>query len=70
LPFYAILRAIPNKLGGVVGMLAAILVFLFLPLISLFVLKTDIFRYRGNKYSKYLFITKTSRFNPNRKVIF
>lgn len=34
LPFYAILRAIPNKLGGVLAMLAAILIFFLLPLIS------------------------------------
>jgi ubiquinol-cytochrome c reductase cytochrome b/c1 subunit len=31
LPFYAILRSIPNKLGGVVGMFGAILVLAFLP---------------------------------------
>lgn len=34
LPFYAILRAVPNKLGGVVAMLAAILVFFVMPLIA------------------------------------
>ena len=31
LPFYAILRAIPNKLGGVIAMFAAIIVLAFLP---------------------------------------
>ncbi len=31
LPFYAILRAIPDKLGGVVAMFAAIIVLFFLP---------------------------------------
>jgi len=31
LPFYAILRSIPNKLGGVVSMFAAIVFLLFLP---------------------------------------
>jgi len=31
LPFYAILRAIPNKLGGVISMFSAILVLFFLP---------------------------------------
>jgi ubiquinol-cytochrome c reductase cytochrome b subunit len=31
LPFYAILRAIPNKLGGVVAMFGAILILAFLP---------------------------------------
>ena len=32
MPFYAILRAIPNKLGGVIAMVSAIFVFLLLPL--------------------------------------
>ena len=31
LPFYAILRAVPNKIGGVIAMLAAILVFFTIP---------------------------------------
>lgn len=31
LPFYAILRAIPNKIGGVIAMLAAILILFLLP---------------------------------------
>lgn len=31
LPFYAILRAIPNKLGGVVAMFSAILILAFIP---------------------------------------
>jgi len=34
LPFYAILRSIPDKLGGVVAMISAILVLLLLPLIN------------------------------------
>lgn len=34
LPFYAILRSIPNKLGGVVFMIVAILILLALPLIN------------------------------------
>ena len=34
LPFYAILRSIPDKLLGVLGMLASILILLFLPFIS------------------------------------
>jgi len=33
LPFYAILRAVPDKLGGVVLLLLAILVLLILPFI-------------------------------------
>lgn len=35
LPFYAILRSIPNKLLGVIAMLAAILIILALPLVDL-----------------------------------
>lgn len=35
LPFYAILRSIPNKLFGVIAMIASILIFLFLPLLDL-----------------------------------
>jgi quinol-cytochrome oxidoreductase complex cytochrome b subunit len=31
LPFYAILRAIPDKLGGVIAMAAAVLILAFLP---------------------------------------
>jgi len=34
LPFYAILRAIPNKLGGVVIMFSAIFILLFLPILD------------------------------------
>lgn len=34
LPFYAILRSIPDKLGGVVAMISAILILLLLPLIN------------------------------------
>ena len=33
LPFYAILRAIPDKLLGVLGMLLSILILLLIPLI-------------------------------------
>lgn len=34
LPFYAILRAIPNKIGGVIAMLAAILILFIIPFID------------------------------------
>jgi ubiquinol-cytochrome c reductase cytochrome b/c1 subunit len=34
LPFYAILRAIPNKIGGVIAMLISILILFILPLID------------------------------------
>ena len=43
LPFYAILRSIPNKLLGVVAMLGSLLILLILPL-------TDISRIRGNQF--------------------
>jgi len=33
LPFYAILRSIPSKLGGVVFMFGALIAVMFLPLI-------------------------------------
>jgi ubiquinol-cytochrome c reductase cytochrome b subunit len=43
LPFYAILRSIPNKLLGVIAMFAAILILLVLPI-------TDLSRYRGLQF--------------------
>lgn len=55
LPFYAILRSIPNKLLGVIAMFAAILILLLLPI-------TDVSRSRGmqfrplSKIAFYIFI--------------
>ena len=43
LPFYAILRSIPNKLIGVIAMFAAILILLLLPI-------TDVSRSRGMQF--------------------
>jgi ubiquinol-cytochrome c reductase cytochrome b subunit len=43
LPFYAILRAIPNKLGGVVAMFLSILILFTLPFISRFKAKSSKF---------------------------
>nr|YP_009517267.1 apocytochrome b [Tephrocybe rancida]AYE93159.1 apocytochrome b [Tephrocybe rancida] len=43
LPFYAILRSIPNKLLGVLAMFGSLLILLILPL-------TDLSRIRGNKF--------------------
>jgi ubiquinol-cytochrome c reductase cytochrome b/c1 subunit len=43
LPFYAILRAIPSKLGGVIAMFAAIAILLFVPWL-------DTSRVRSSKY--------------------
>jgi len=44
LPFYAILRSIPDKLGGVVAMVAAILVLLLLPVINTSEIRSSKFR--------------------------
>jgi len=44
LPFYAILRSIPDKLGGVLAMLAAILVLLLLPFINFSNIRSNKFR--------------------------
>jgi ubiquinol-cytochrome c reductase cytochrome b subunit len=43
LPFYAILRSIPNKLLGVIAMFAALLIYLVLPI-------ADTSRIRGNQF--------------------
>lgn len=51
LPFYAILRSIPNKLLGVIAMLMAILIILILPI-------TDLGRSKGFQFrplSKFIF---------------
>src|SRR5690349_7525384 len=44
LPFYAILRAIPDKLGGVIAMFASIVVFFFLPWIDRSKVRSSTFR--------------------------
>lgn len=44
LPFYAILRSIPDKLGGVVAMISAILVLLLLPIINTSKIRSSRFR--------------------------
>ena len=44
LPFYAILRSIPDKLGGVVAMVSAIVVLLFLPLLNTSKIRSSKFR--------------------------
>jgi ubiquinol-cytochrome c reductase cytochrome b subunit len=46
LPFYAILRSIPDKLGGVIAMAIAIFILLLLPVLQKFTInssKFDIF---------------------------
>ena len=44
LPFYAILRSIPSKLGGVVTMLAAILILLALPFVDFSIIRGNAFK--------------------------
>lgn len=58
LPFYAILRSIPNKLLGVIAMFAALLIILILPL-------TDLGRSRGMQFkplSKVMFFVFVANF--------
>jgi len=44
LPYYAILRSIPNKLAGVIAMAVSLLVFLVLPLINTSEIRSSFFR--------------------------
>jgi len=44
LPFYAILRSIPDKLGGVIAMIAAILILLVLPFFHVSLIRSSTFR--------------------------
>merc|ERR1711871_1679717 len=44
LPFYAILRSIPDKLGGVAAMVLAILILLLLPITNISKLRSSTFR--------------------------
>jgi ubiquinol-cytochrome c reductase cytochrome b subunit len=44
LPFYAILRSVPDKLGGVLCMLGSILVLFFLPTLDISRVRSSIFR--------------------------
>jgi len=44
LPFYAILRSIPNKLGGVVAMISAILVLIMIPFLNTSEIRSSNFR--------------------------
>ena len=58
LPFYAILRSIPNKLLGVIAMFSAILILLVMPF-------TDLSRYRGIQFkplSKIVFFIFVANF--------
>jgi quinol-cytochrome oxidoreductase complex cytochrome b subunit len=44
LPFYAILRSIPNKLGGVMAMFGSMLILLFLPFLGMAEMRSASFR--------------------------
>lgn len=44
LPFYAILRSIPHKLGGIIAMAAAIIVLFFLPILNTSKIRSSWFR--------------------------
>jgi ubiquinol-cytochrome c reductase cytochrome b subunit len=44
LSFYAILRSIPNKLGGVLAMFSAIIVWVLLPIINTSTIRSNLFR--------------------------
>jgi ubiquinol-cytochrome c reductase cytochrome b subunit len=44
LPFYAILRSIPHKLGGVIAMFAALLILIVLPYVNTSEIRSSIFR--------------------------
>ena len=44
LPFYAILRSIPHKLGGVIAMFAALVVLIFLPYLNTSEVRSSTFR--------------------------
>ena len=55
LPFYAILRSIPDKLGGVIAMFAALLILLILPITDRSVIRGNTFKILS-KLSFYLFL--------------
>lgn len=55
LPFYAILRSIPDKLGGVIAMFAAILILLILPITDRSVVRGNTFKILS-KLAFYLFV--------------
>lgn len=55
LPFYAILRSIPDKLGGVIAMFAAILILLILPITDRSIIRGNTFKILS-KFSFYLFV--------------
>jgi len=57
LPFYAILRAIPSKLGGVIFMFASIFVLMFLPWLDNSKVRSSVFRPIYRKFFWVLVVT-------------
>lgn len=55
LPFYAILRSIPDKLGGVIAMFGAILILLILPITDRSIIRGNTFKILS-KFSFFLFV--------------
>ena len=55
LPFYAILRSIPDKLGGVIAMFGALLILLILPVTDRSIIRGNAFKILS-KFSFYIFI--------------
>ena len=56
LPFYAILRAVPDKLGGVIAMISAILILFALPWLDTSKVRSATFRPIYKKFFWFLFI--------------
>jgi ubiquinol-cytochrome c reductase cytochrome b subunit len=44
LPFYAMLRSVPDKLGGILTMAGSLLIFFFLPLLDIYTIRSILFR--------------------------
>lgn len=55
LPFYAILRSIPDKLGGVIAMFSALLILLILPITDRSIVRGNSFKILS-KFFFYLFV--------------
>lgn len=56
LPFYAILRSIPHKLGGVIAILGAIVLLIFLPILNTSEVRSSFFRPLFRKFFWLFFV--------------
>ena len=63
LPFYAILRSIPNKLGGVLAIFGSIVCLFFIPFINTSEVRSSAFRPVFKKF--YWFFFATNLFGNN-----